>query len=91
MPIYEYRCQNCEKISEFFQKLSDAPKTECPSCKKNTLKKQISSTNFQLKGSGWYVTDFRDQKKPLPADKKSEPAKKSTSEAKPKDSGDKKK
>ncbi len=63
MPIYEYRCENCGEISEFIQKFSDEPKTKCPHCEQDQLKKQVSSTSFQLKGTGWYVTDFRDKGK----------------------------
>ncbi|MBF0472695.1 MAG: zinc ribbon domain-containing protein [Nitrospirae bacterium] len=57
MPIYEYKCCGCGKIHEIIQKFSDAPITECPSCK-GMLKKMISNTSFVLKGSGWYVTDY---------------------------------
>lgn len=64
MPIYEYRCQNCGKELEVIQKISDSPLTDCPECGKNSLTKVISSTQFQLKGSGWYVTDFKDSGKP---------------------------
>ena len=60
MPIYEYRCSACGHELEALQKLRDAPLTECPSCGKAELRKQVSAAGFQLKGSGWYVTDFRD-------------------------------
>jgi putative FmdB family regulatory protein len=59
MPIYEYRCSACGHEHEALQKLSDAPLTVCPACGKGTLSKRISAAGFQLKGSGWYVTDFR--------------------------------
>jgi len=59
MPIYEYRCSTCGHELEALQKLSDAPLTECPSCGQSELRKQVSAAGFQLKGSGWYVTDFR--------------------------------
>src|SRR5512135_3210123 len=59
MPIYEYRCASCGHELEALQKLSDAPLTECPACHKPDLKKLVSAAGFQLKGSGWYVTDFR--------------------------------
>lgn len=59
MPIYEYRCSACGHELEALQKLSDAPLTDCPSCGKPQLRKQVSAAGFQLKGSGWYVTDFR--------------------------------
>ena len=59
MPIYEYRCSACGHELEALQKLSDTPLTVCPSCGKSELRKQVSAAGFQLKGSGWYVTDFR--------------------------------
>jgi putative FmdB family regulatory protein len=59
MPIYEYRCASCGHELEALQKLSDAPLTECPACHKPDLQKLVSAAGFQLKGSGWYVTDFR--------------------------------
>ena len=64
MPIYEYRCSGCGHETEVLQKMSDAPLTDCPSCGKPTLTKLISAAGFQLKGSGWYVTDFRGGSKP---------------------------
>jgi len=62
MPIYEYQCQACGAILEEFQKVSDAPLKKCPECGKNKLEKQVSASAFHLKGSGWYVTDFKDKK-----------------------------
>ena len=59
MPIYEYRCSACGHKLEALQKLSDAPLVACPSCSRQTLEKQLSAAGFQLKGSGWYVTDFK--------------------------------
>lgn len=59
MPIYEYKCQACGHHLEEFQKFSDSPLTDCPKCGKSSLEKVISSTQFQLKGTGWYVTDFK--------------------------------
>jgi len=59
MPIYEYRCAACGHEIEALQKLSDAPLIVCPSCQKPELKKLLSAAGFQLKGSGWYATDFR--------------------------------
>ena len=59
MPIYEYRCASCGHELEALQKLSDAPLTQCPACHKADLRKRVSAAGFQLKGSGWYVTDFR--------------------------------
>ena len=63
MPIYEYRCSACGHEVEVLQKISDPPLIDCPSCGKATLSKLVSAAGFQLKGSGWYVTDFRDSKK----------------------------
>jgi putative FmdB family regulatory protein len=59
MPIYAYRCEACGFTKDALQKLSDAPLTECPSCHQQTFKKQVTAAGFQLKGTGWYVTDFR--------------------------------
>lgn len=63
MPIYEYRCGECGHELEAIQKMSDDPLTECPACGAPALRKLVSAAGFQLKGSGWYVTDFRDKKK----------------------------
>jgi putative FmdB family regulatory protein len=60
MPIYEYKCAACGQNTEFLQKISDAPMTDCPECGKAALSKQISNTSFRLTGDGWYVTDFKD-------------------------------
>ena len=70
MPIYEYRCQACGHQEEFLQKISEPPLTECPVCRKPTFSKLLSAAGFQLKGSGWYATDFRSKTKP--AEKKAE-------------------
>ena len=59
MPIYEYKCTGCGHKKEVLQKMSDAPLKECPACGKATLSKLISAAGFQLKGSGWYATDFK--------------------------------
>ncbi|MDO8414325.1 MAG: zinc ribbon domain-containing protein [Gallionellaceae bacterium] len=59
MPIYEYRCNSCGIQKDVLQKISDAPLTTCPVCSKETFSKQLSAAGFQLKGSGWYVTDFK--------------------------------
>jgi putative FmdB family regulatory protein len=59
MPIYAYRCESCGFGKDVLQKLSDAPLTQCPECGKETFAKQVTAAGFQLKGSGWYVTDFR--------------------------------
>lgn len=59
MPIYEYYCNACGHRFEQLQKASDEPLKICPKCQKPDLEKLISNTSFQLKGTGWYVTDFR--------------------------------
>lgn len=66
MPIYEYECGACGDRREFIQKFSDAPKRKCPSCGERKLKRLVSAAAFHLKGSGWYVTDFRDKGKKKP-------------------------
>jgi len=63
MPIYEYQCASCGYQLEAMQKIADAPLSECPSCHTNGLTKLVSATSFQLKGTGWYVTDFKDKPK----------------------------
>ena len=60
MPIYEYRCTECGCEKEYLQKVSDPLKTQCPECGKLSLQKKVTAAGFQLKGSGWYATDFRD-------------------------------
>jgi putative FmdB family regulatory protein len=59
MPIYEYHCESCGFQKEFLQKMSDPVLTTCPACKKESLHKMVTAAGFQLKGSGWYVTDFK--------------------------------
>lgn len=61
MPIYAYRCSNCGHAEDVLQKMSDAQLTLCPACGQSTYTKQVTAAGFQLKGSGWYVTDFRDK------------------------------
>jgi len=70
VPIYAYQCAACGAEHEALQKVSDAPLTECPACHQPALVKKVTAAGFQLKGSGWYVTDFRDKgtaKKPADA------------------------
>ena len=62
MPIYAYKCESCGHSKDVLQKMSDAPLVDCPHCGAATFKKQLTAAGFQLKGSGWYVTDFRDGK-----------------------------
>ncbi|RBA25080.1 FmdB family zinc ribbon protein [Herminiimonas fonticola] len=59
MPIYAYRCEACAFAKDALQKISDPVLTDCPQCGKSTFKKQLTAAGFQLKGTGWYVTDFR--------------------------------
>jgi len=59
MPIYAYKCGSCGHAKDVLQKISDAPLTTCPSCGAESFSKQLTAAGFQLKGSGWYVTDFR--------------------------------
>ncbi|GAB2881726.1 zinc ribbon domain-containing protein [Uliginosibacterium flavum] len=59
MPIYEYRCADCGHKKDHLQKHSDAPIAACPACGSPTYAKQLSAAGFQLKGSGWYATDFK--------------------------------
>jgi putative FmdB family regulatory protein len=61
MPIYEYRCSSCGHEQEFLQRLSDPPMTVCTACGKPTLSKMLTAAGFQLKGSGWYATDFKNR------------------------------
>ena len=72
MPIYEYQCTACGHQLEAFQKITEKPLTECPTCHKETLNKLVSATTFQLKGTGWYATDFRDKGKPKQKDEGSD-------------------
>jgi putative FmdB family regulatory protein len=59
MPLYEYRCSGCGHQQEFLQKWSDEPLTVCTACGKPTFQKMLTAAGFQLKGSGWYATDFK--------------------------------
>ena len=75
MPIYEYRCSACGFQNEYLQKVSDPLMTACPECGQETFAKKLTAAGFQLKGSGWYATDFRNSG--------AKPAAKSEAEAKP--------
>ncbi len=79
MPIYEYRCDSCGFQKEFIQRMSDPRLTDCPDCKKPALNKMVTAAGFQLKGSGWYVTDFRDGGKNTSAAKKTKEKQSDTS------------
>ena len=71
MPIYEYRCNVCGHTEEHLQKVSEPPLSVCPACGKPEYRKQLSAAGFQLKGTGWYATDFKGGSK-KPADKKTD-------------------
>ena len=60
MPIYAYKCETCGHAKDVLQKMSDPLLTDCPACGNATFKKQLTAAGFQLKGTGWYVTDFRE-------------------------------
>lgn len=73
MPIYAYRCATCGHAKDVLQKLSDAPLSVCPACGAATFSKQVTAAGFQLKGSGWYATDFKGSgTTPAKADAKTE-------------------
>ena len=88
MPIYEYRCSACGHELEALQKITDAPLTTCPACRADRLTKLVSAAGFQLKGSGWYATDFRNGSKPAAksADAKGDAKSETSGDAKPADS-----
>lgn len=67
MPIYAYKCASCGHAKDVLQKMSDAPLTTCPACGAEAFSKQVTAAGFQLKGSGWYVTDFRGGSSSAPA------------------------
>jgi len=79
MPIYEYKCTECDHELEKLQKLSDDPLVDCPECGNPGLKKMISATGFRLKGTGWYETDFKSGNKKNVADSKTQSSTESSS------------
>ncbi|OGV30219.1 MAG: hypothetical protein A3E88_01380 [Legionellales bacterium RIFCSPHIGHO2_12_FULL_35_11] len=81
MPIYEYKCQACGYEYEIIQKISDSPIPECEQCHKLTASRLVSAPGFQLKGTGWYETDFKNKGKPV-AEVKSDTTTAGASEAK---------
>ena len=83
MPIYEYRCEACGHQEEFLQKISEPHFTECPVCHKPTFNKMLSAAGFQLKGSGWYATDFKGKGSTKPAGKAGEKPDAKPADAKP--------
>ncbi|MFY9259249.1 MAG: FmdB family zinc ribbon protein [Gallionella sp.] len=64
MPVYAYRCESCGVQQDVMQKMRDAPLTTCPECGKEAFAKQLAAPGFQLKGNGYYVTDFKNGSKP---------------------------
>ena len=82
MPIYEYRCSGCGHQEEHLQKVAEKPLAKCPACGKRTYKKLLSAAGFQLKGSGWYATDFKTTGK-KPEEKKADLKTEAKTEAKP--------
>jgi putative FmdB family regulatory protein len=83
MPIYAYKCASCGHAKDVLQKLSDAPLTACPACGAESFSKQVTAAGFQLKGSGWYATDFRNGSTPPAAEKAADkPAEAKPTEAK---------
>ena len=85
MPIYAYKCESCGFAKDVLQKLSDAPLSQCPSCNAPAFKKQVTAAGFQLKGSGWYATDFKggSTATPPPSEDKSSGGGDSKADAKP--------
>ena len=80
MPIFDFKCEACGCEKELLRKISDPILTECPVCHKETFKKQVSAPSFQLTGSGWYVTDFKNKSKDVAkADTKTETKKDASS------------
>jgi putative FmdB family regulatory protein len=86
MPIYAYKCGSCGHAKDVLQKLSDAPLAVCPACGAPSFSKQVTAAGFQLKGSGWYATDFRNGSTPAPAPAE-DGAKPVDAAAKPADAG----
>jgi putative FmdB family regulatory protein len=82
MPIYDFKCTECGHQDEMMRKISDASTMDCPSCHKATFSKMLSAPSFQLNGTGWYATDFKNNNKaPSPAVTKQETENKTESKA----------
>ena len=96
MPIYEYRCAACGHQEDHLQKVSEAPLTKCPACGRKKYAKQLTAAGFQLKGSGWYATDFKggrkseDKKTDAPAEGKADAKTEAKSETKTETKAEKK-
>ena len=82
MPIYEYRCSGCGFQKEYLQKVSEPPMRVCPSCNRATFTKMLTAAGFQLKGSGWYATDFKSGAKAKPGETRPEAKADAKSDAK---------
>jgi len=87
MPIYEYRCSSCGFQKEYLQKISDPVLSVCPECGKSTFSKMLSAAGFQLKGSGWYATDFKNSGAKPAAKTEAKAEDKGAAKAESKDSG----
>jgi putative FmdB family regulatory protein len=87
MPIYEYRCSSCGFQKEYLQKVSDPVLSVCPECRKSTFSKMLSAPGFQLKGSGWYATDFKNNGAKPAAKTEAKAEDKGGAKAESKDSG----
>jgi putative FmdB family regulatory protein len=85
MPIYAYKCESCGFSKDVLQKMSDAPLSDCPKCGAGSFRKQLTAAGFQLKGSGWYATDFKGGGAAAPASTESPSG--GSDSAKPADSG----
>ncbi|KTC86809.1 FmdB family zinc ribbon protein [Legionella brunensis] len=88
MPIYEYECKNCHHHFDLMQKISDAPTKQCPKCFENAAVRLVSAAGFQLKGTGWYVTDFKNKENKT-GTKTAEAKPADSTSAKPEKKGDK--
>jgi len=84
MPIYEYRCSACGHQEDHLLKMSDAPLSKCPACGKKKYEKQLTAAGFQLKGSGWYASDFKGGKKEAEAKSDAKPEAKAEARSEPK-------
>jgi putative FmdB family regulatory protein len=87
MPIYEYRCSSCGFQKEYLQKVTDPLMSVCPECRKKTFAKMLTAAGFQLKGSGWYATDFKNSGAKPAAKTAAETESKATAKSGDKDSG----
>lgn len=89
MPIYEYKCNKCGHEYELIQKMSEPPNTECERCHENFAQRLVSAAGFQLKGTGWYATDFKNKGKPKPLTEDKSNSAESAATSAPKDTTNK--